>query len=42
MPEVHPRYTAEFKADAVALVRSSGKSIPLHQEPYTARAWLAT
>jgi transposase len=29
MAGVHPRYTAEFKADAVALVRSSGKSIPV-------------
>ena len=28
MSGVHPRYTAEFKADAVALVRTSGKSIP--------------
>lgn len=29
MAGVQPRYTAEFKADAVALVRTSGKSIPV-------------
>ena len=29
MPGIHPRYTAEFRADAVALVRTSGKSIPV-------------
>ena len=28
MPGSHVRYTAEFRADAVALVRSSGRSIP--------------
>ena len=28
MPGSHLRYTAEFRADAVTLVRSSGKSIP--------------
>ena len=27
MSGIHPRYTAEFKADAVALIRTSGKSI---------------
>ncbi len=28
MPGSHLRYTAEFRADAVALVRSSGRPIP--------------
>ena len=28
MPGSHLRYTAEFRADAVALVRSSGRSVP--------------
>jgi transposase len=26
MPKLHPRYSAEFRAEAIRLVRSSGKS----------------
>ena len=26
MPQTHPRYSAEFRAEAIRLVRSSGKS----------------
>jgi transposase-like protein len=26
MPQTHPRYSAEFRAEAIRLVRTSGKS----------------